>query len=278
MKIILLVACCLPVLAGCQKKPGGAQAAQNPVTVLVSPAIAEASGIGDSRTNENALWVIEDSGNPPQLLLLGHDGKVKNKLPLPNATNRDWEDIAVSEGYVYVGDIGDNNQKYASYKIYKAPEPAAGASEVTAVETISFAYPDGAHDAEAFLVAPQSGDIYVITKRDSLAQVYKIAAPYSTTSANVAEKVGQLSFTNVVSASLAPDGGKLIVKTYDAVYQYPVLNKEPIAAALKHVPSKLPYQTEPQGEAVCFKRDGSGYFTLSEQFMGKDVQLYFYKQ
>ncbi len=278
MKTLIVAACCLPALAGCQKKESSQQKTEKPLSVAVRPVIAEASGIADSRTRPGALWVIEDSGNPPQLLLLGHDGAVKNKITLQGATNRDWEDVVLSDGFVYVGDIGDNDQKYTSYKIYKAPEPAAGATEITDFEIIRFVYPDGAHDAEGFLVEPQSGDIYLITKRDAAAQVYKIKAPYSTTTTNVAEKIGQLQFTNVVSAALAPDGSRLLVKTYDALYQFPRLNNEPLGAALQRTPVKATYKAEPQGEAVCFKQDGSGYFTLSEQLLGSEVQLFFYRQ
>jgi hypothetical protein len=278
MKLLLLAACCLPVLAGCQKKSSSQQGVKNPISVAVSPQIEEASGIADSRTHPGALWVIEDSGNPPQLILLGHDGKVQQKFLLPNATNRDWEDVVLSDGYIYIGDIGDNNQKYSAYKIYKVPEPSANATEITSYETIQFAYPDGPHDAEGFLVEPQSGDIYLITKRDATAQVYKLKAPHSTTTINTAEKVGQLQFTGVVSAALAPDGSKLLVKTYTALYQFSRQHNESPGATLRHTPQKVAYEAEPQGEAVCFKLDGTGYFTLSEQLMGSEVQLHFYKK
>jgi hypothetical protein len=278
MKTILLAACCLPALAGCQKKSSNQPTVKNPTSVTVVPSIKEASGIADSRTRNGALWVIEDSGNPPQLLLLGHDGKMQQKFGLPNAANRDWEDVVVSEGHVYIGDIGDNDQKYASCTIYKVPEPAPNATDITFFEKIQFAYPDGPHDAEGFLVEPGTGDIYLITKRDATAQIYRIKAPYSTAAINLAEKAGALQFTNVVSAALAPDGTKLLVKTYDALYLFPRRNNETIAAALQHTPLKVAYEMEPQGEAVCFKKDGTGYFTLSEQFMGGEVKLFFYKQ
>lgn len=278
MKTLLLAACCLPALAGCQKKESSRQGVKNPISVTVTPAIKEASGIADSRAQPGALWVIEDSGNPPQLILLGHDGKVQKKITLQNATNRDWEDVTVSGAHIYIGDIGDNDQKHASYTIYKTPEPAAGTTEIIHFETIRFTYPDGSHDAEGFLIEPQSGDIYIITKRDAAAQVYKIKAPYSTTALNTAEKIGQLEFTGVVSAALSPDGAKLLVKTYDALYQFSRQNGEPLGTSLQRTPVKAAYEGEPQGEAVCFKSDNAGYFTLSEQWMGAAVQLYFYKQ
>lgn len=278
MRISTFFGCLLPFLAGCQKKADSPEPSQAPTSVVVKPVIAEASGIADSRTHAGALWVIEDSGNPPQLSLLGHDGNLIKKLLLKNAANRDWEDVALSGGYVYIGDIGDNDQKYASCKIYKLPEPSTNATDVSSFETIEFVYADGPHDAEAFLVDPNSGDIHIITKRDATAGIYRVKTPISTSAINTAEKVGELSFTNVVSATLAPDGGRLVVKTYAAIYQFPIFNKEPLSESLKRTPLKLAYAGEPQGEAVSFKQDGTGYFTLSEQFGRNEVRLYFYKQ
>lgn len=277
MKHALLFFAWIPVLSGgCQKHNSKTAEPKEPVSVPVVPGIPEASGIADSKSHPNALWVIEDSDNPPQLILLGHDGKVQQKLDVQGATNRDWEEVVLSGSQLYIGDIGDNAQTHASYKIYRMPEPATGATEISAFETIRFRYSDGSHDAEAFLVDPKTGDIYVITKRDAASTVFKIAYPYSLTEINVAEKTGELSFAGVVSASLAPDGSQILVKTYDAIYSFPRLNKEPLSAALKRTPSQVPYQKEPQGEAVCYKLDQSGYFTLSEQLLGFPAKLYFY--
>jgi len=42
---------------------------------------------------------------------------------------------------------------------------------------------------------------------------------------------------------------------------------------LMRVPVELPYEVEPQGEAIGFARDGKGYFTTSE---GVRPTLYYY--
>lgn len=248
-----------------------------PTRVLVNPAIGEGSGIADSKTHPGKLWVIEDSGNPAELILLGRDGSSGPRLAVPGAVNRDWEDLVLAGGFLYIGDIGDNEQKADNYTIYKMPEPAAGATSASDVAAIPFRYADGPHDAEGFLVDPQSGDIYLITKRDAAAQVYRIAAGYSTTTQNVAERVATLGYNGVVSTALSPDGQLVVVKTYDTIYAYKRTAGAGIASVWAQQPVTLPYKGEPQGEAICFKKDGTGYFTLSEQLLGSDVFLYFYK-
>ena len=56
------------------------------------------------------------------------DGHIIAKLDINDATNYDWEDIAVGPGpeegksYIYVGDIGGNIPQ-PGYAIYRVEEP-----------------------------------------------------------------------------------------------------------------------------------------------------------
>ena len=247
-----------------------------PVVVPVQPIINEASGIADSKANTGYLWVEEDSGNPTQLFLLKYNGTWQKKVFISGVTNRDWEDMTISGNNIYIGEIGDNNAAYTDYAFYTFPEPAMTVDTVRNVETIRFRYPDGAHDAEAFVVEPSTGAIYIITKRDAPSRIYKLTPPFS--AFNVAEAVGQLPYNGVTSAALSPDAKELVVKTYTALYYYKVNAGEKIEAALQKTYSSLPYIIEPQGEAVCFRNDNSGYFTLSELGLSAKQQLYFYKR
>lgn len=232
--------------------------------------IPEASGIADSKTNPGFIWVEEDSGNPPDIYLLGQNGNIKGKVHLQDAVNIDWEDIQLSTGpyagtsYLYIGDIGDNNAVRASCSFLRFPEPAAGTSNVNQYDKIRFNYPDGPRDAEAFLVDPSTKDIFIITKRDSQSKIYKLSYPQDTINITTATYVGSLSFSGVVSAALSANGEQLMVKTYGNLYYCTRGASQSIDTTLKGTFKKLGYQLEPQGEAVCFALDGSGFYTLSE--------------
>lgn len=247
-----------------------------PTKKAVQPLISEASGIADSKRNKGYLWVQEDSGNPAQLILLGHDGNVKKTIQIAGARNIDWEDMVLAGNDIYLGDIGDNFRINTSGTIYKFPEPAITDDTVNNVETIRFYYPDGSHDAEAFLVDPVSKDIFIITKKEMPSKIYKISYPYKLTDLNKATAVGTLTYNWVVSAALSPDSKTILVKTYAGIMSYQRIGKESMDKALQHTPKKQPYTMEPQGEAVCFAVDGSGYFTLSEKGGATSVNLYFY--
>lgn len=249
-----------------------------PVIVAVIPSIQEASGIADSKKNPGYLWVEEDSGNPPLLTLLKHNGNVQKTVYLKGATNRDWEDIVLSGTNLYIGEIGDNTAVYTDYAFYVFPEPDLVVDTITIFQKISFKYPDGSHDAEAFLVDPSTSDIYIITKRDNPSRIYKLTAPLSTSSSNTAQLVGNLNYNGVVSATLSADAKEIIVKTYFGLNYYTKNSSDKIEDALQKIPKAIPYQVEPQGEAVCFANNNTGYFTLSEKGLAADVRLYFYKR
>src|SRR5687767_423685 len=118
-----------------------------------APTLNEASGIADSKANPGYLWVQQDSGNPPAVELLQHDGAWLKSIHLANIINRDWEDMALSAGpkpdkqYLYIAETGDNLMVHSDYAIYRLIEPAAATDTVQQIDRIAFFYPDGSHNA-----------------------------------------------------------------------------------------------------------------------------------
>ena len=104
----------------------------------------------------------------------------KNSLTykVKNADNDDWEDIAgikdsTGECFLYIGDIGNNSRTKTVQTVYRVKEPTDFSKDSSKknplltgdAEAFKFSYPDIMHDAETLLVHPQTGEIYVITKR-----------------------------------------------------------------------------------------------------------------
>jgi hypothetical protein len=249
-----------------------------PTAKPVTPIIDEGSGLADSKMNPGYLWVEQDSGNPPEIQLMKNDGSVVKKTNIKGAVNRDWEEMTLSGTDIYIGDIGDNNKVYPDYSILKFAEPSLSADTVRNFETIRFQYPDGSHDAESFLVDPFTKDIYIITKTDNPSRIYRIAYPYSNSSMNMASLGGSLVYSGVTGGSISNNGSEIIVRTYTSLYYYARAAGESIAQCLQKGYTNLPYKMEPQGEAVAFARDSSGFFTLSEKGLSNSVNLYFYKR
>lgn len=251
---------------------------------LNAPGLNEPSGIADSKANPGYLWVQQDSGNPPGIELVKHNGDYLKSIHLSNVVNRDWEDMVLSIGpkpglkYLYIAETGDNLMVHPDYAIYRLIEPAAVTDTVLQVDKIAFFYPDGSHNAEAILVDPGTMDIYIITKNDLHSKIFRLLYPYSTTDINRVEEVGTLPYNFAVSAAMAPSGKEIVIKTYDAIYYYPRSTGETIMQSLSKKPVSLPYLQEPQGEAITFANNDSGYYTLSEKALASSIRLYFYKR
>lgn len=244
----------------------------------VKPLIEEASGIADSKLNAGNLWVHEDSGKPNQLYAVSHEGRIAKKIFLKNLLNRDWEDMTLSGPDLFIADIGDNNQSYPEYMIYQFPEPDLDTDTITSFKVVRFKYPDGSHDAEAFLIDPKTKDILIITKQDDPSRIYKITYPYNYAGVNTATLIGSVKNTGIVSAALSPDNSEILLKSYTSLYYYKLNGTESISDALQKDFTNIPYLVEPQGEALTFAIDNTGFFTLSEIGMAKNVNLNFYSR
>ncbi|HTM90955.1 MAG TPA: hypothetical protein VL095_00950, partial [Flavisolibacter sp.] len=268
--LVLLVSTTSFCLCCCQKngEPSLPKALFDSVPVIkqLSPVVNELSGIADSKTNPGYLWGQVDSGNPNEIYLIRHDGTVVKKIYVKGITNRDWEDMSLADGAIYIAETGDNARAYTNYMIYKFAEPSMNTDTVSAVQTISFTYPDGSHDAEALLV-DESKNIYIITKSDIPSKIYKLAYPYDTN--NTVSLMGSLPYGGVVSATM--NANEIIVKTYPSLFYYKRQKNQSIEQTLKTDYTSLPYVLEPQGEAVSFANNGSGYYTISEKNFGTTV-------
>ncbi|MET0627878.1 MAG: hypothetical protein ABW033_05425 [Acidimicrobiia bacterium] len=280
------------LLAGCDLPPPppppalvdaackGTLVASTPGTVA-SNEIDELSGLSASRRTTGVWWAHNDSGDSARVFAVGDDGADLGEYTLTGASAVDWEDIAVGPGpvadvsYLYVADTGDNTATRASVQVYRVAEPAVDVNAVPAapqplngVATLTFTYPDGPHDAEALMVDPVSGRIFVVTK-DIFGGSLVFAAPANLASGSntVLTKVATLSlgFLGLVTAAdVTPTGDAVALRTYGSVVLYPRPAGSTLEWAFVQTPCNGAVASEIQGEALGFTRDGRGYVTASE--------------
>jgi hypothetical protein len=242
---------------------------------VADPALREVSGVAASRRNPGVWWLHNDSGDSARVFAMGDDGRALGQFALTGASARDWEDIAVGPGptpgvsYLYVGDIGDNSAARRSVVVYRVPEPAVagpvGAPALAGVEALTLTYPNGPRDAEALLVDPVSGALVVIAKSWSgSAEVYRAPAGLAAGSSTVLTAVGTFPLGIVTGADVTPAGDVVAVRTYGSVVLYRRPPGTAIEAAFAGTSCTGPSASEPQGEALGFLADGSGYVTVSE--------------
>ncbi|HVF56608.1 MAG TPA: hypothetical protein VM934_10685 [Pyrinomonadaceae bacterium] len=260
------------------------------VAELEDASIRESSGIVASRLHEGLFWTHNDSGDGPFLYLFDLRGRSRGVWKVEGAKADDWEDIAAGPGplpgrtYLYVGDIGDNDRERSQIVVYRVLEPPdvgddAGTStkqnprRTETAEAIRLRYPDGAHDAEALLVHPRSGDIYVLTKTPGGSSgVYKLAAPFDSSAVRTLVRVGEINlpviFGSIITGGdISPDGSAVILCDYFRGYEI----RSPDGAASSAFDriwaqplSRVDLGERRQGEAVCYGADGRSLFALSE--------------
>lgn len=202
--------------------------------------ISEASAAVASRTQPGVIWTLNDSGNSPWVFAFDTSGQSLGTFRVAGARNFDWETLTISPcpagSCLIIGDIGDNPETRPSVMLYRVPEPDVarlpkGELGVTGqVDTLSIRYPDGPHDIEA-IYADASGDIYFVSKgRTKGVLLFRLpAAAWDAGGAAVPELVDSLPITPDISvgqwvtdAALSPDGRRVAVRTYSAVFFFAV--------------------------------------------------------
>lgn len=256
--------------------------------ILQNEAITEASGLAASRNNKGLFWTHNDSKDASRLFLFDENGRDKGTFYIENATNRDWEDLEVviinNTSYIYVADIGDNDGEHNKKYIYRVKEPKITPSNkpitdtLKGTETIIVTYPDAKRNAEALMIDQKTFDMYIVSKFEDNVVVYQVPYPQSTTKINVAKPVATLPITFVTAATISLDNQEILIKNIDNVFYWKRKKDESIVAALKRPATILPYVKEPQGEAIAFAFDGSGFYTVSEIKKKVKPHLYFYKR
>ncbi len=250
--------------------------------------ITEASGLVASRQNDHVLWTHNDAGGGPTLFALGDDGRHLGVFHISGANARDWEDIAIGPGpdsgrsYLYIGDIGDNKAENNLKFIYRIAEPVVDINQAPldstlgGVETITFRYPAQNRDAETLLIDPLNKDLYVVSKREPNVLLFRAPYPQATTGTLTLEKVATLNLSGIVGGDISPAGDEILLKTLGSVSYWRRQPGQSLAQALETPPLDVPYEAEPQGEAICWDAGGLGYFTVSEEFLNIPAHLYYY--
>lgn len=253
--------------------------------------VLEPSGLAASRKNPGLLYTHnEDTKN---LLVVGAGGVVAQynlnfpfSIPMTATTLFDWEDLAVgpcpSGTCVYMADTGRSSGTFPSgtnrtqFAMYRVAEPTVGTtpngSTLAGLERYPFQYPDGAYDAEALMVHPVTGTVYVLTKHDTKTRVYKF--PTTLTPDVLATLIfvkeialpttTDVNYARTTAADIHPCGERFILRTYRRVYEFRATAGGAFETAFNATPIALTDTVEGQGESIAWKLDGTSYFTVSE--------------
>jgi hypothetical protein len=254
---------------------------------LKDPAINESSGLVASRTTPGLYWTHNDSGDGPYIYAFDEHGARRGIWRVRGASARDWEDIAAGPGpqagvsYLYIGDIGDNEGRRAEITVYRVKEPTIKPTDssssmlkplVTAdAEVFHLRYPDGAHDAEALLVHPLTGDLYIVSKIPfANSFVYEALAPLNTTGATTLKRIAELKIPSlfgglITGGDISPDGLRVALCDYVDGYELVLADAgAPFDQIWKQPLKPLDLGKRKQGESIAYRLDGRALLATSE--------------
>ena len=204
------------------------------------------------------------------------------------AQARDWEDMSAGPGpqpnksYLYVGDIGDNNEKRSEVVVYRFLEPDLKPSDKNSTKTnprateraeaIRLVYPDGKHDAETLMVHPQTGNLYIMTKvAFKNPVVYEATAPLKSNDVITMTRIGEVRVPSlfggaITGGSVSPDGRRVALCDYFQGYELVLPDKSNNFVDIwKEKMTGFDLGKRKQGESIAYRLDGNALLATSEK-------------
>jgi hypothetical protein len=266
------------------------------ITTIKEKSITESSGLAASRTTPGAYWTHNDSGDGPFIYAFDTRGDSLGIFRVTGAQAVDWEDMAAGPGpqagksYLYLGDIGDNNEARDEVVVYRVLEPSLTAAtrkltkarpaSTEPAEAIRLKYPDGKHDAEALLVHPTTGNIYIVNKVPiANPVVYEATAPFTSGQLVTMRRLGEIRVPSifggvVTGGSISPDGRRVALCDYFQGYEIvlPVSSKD-FNDIWKQRMTGFDLGKRKQGESITYRLDGKAFLATSEGKQSPLIQV-----
>lgn len=158
----------------------GATASPSPTPsgfTISDPRIKESSGLAASRIHPGVYWTHNDSDDGPYVYAVDSaTGKTVARVTMTGVGRpRDIEAISLGpDGQLYVGDIGDNlGGTWDHVWIYRFPEPKTLGDVTLKAEQFTVKYADGPRNAEALMVHPVTGRVYIASKDERAGGLYE---------------------------------------------------------------------------------------------------------
>ncbi|MFE7750354.1 WD40 repeat domain-containing protein [Streptomyces sp. NPDC057428] len=227
---------------------------------IEDPRITESSGLAASRIHPGVYWTHNDSEDGPYVYAVdSRTGKTVATITMKGVGEpRDVEAISLGpDGNLYVGDIGDNlDGSWDHVWIYRFPEPKKLADATVRATQFDVKYADGARNAEAMMVHPVTGRVYIASKREGGGGLYEGPQKLTAGGTNVFRRVDEVPW--VTDGAFSPDGKELVLRSYFSARAYAFGHGRLGADHAVSVP------LQGQAESVTYTADGSAMMFGSE--------------
>ncbi|GGK13658.1 hypothetical protein GCM10011583_52100 [Streptomyces camponoticapitis] len=231
---------------------------------MTDPRITESSGLAASRAHPGVYWTHNDQDEPRVFGVDSRTGETVATITMRGVGEpRDMEAISVgADGNIYVGDIGDNlGGTWEHVWIYRFPEPKRLADATVDATQFTVKYADGPRDAEALMVHPTTGRVYIASKNEDGGGLYEGPAKLTPGGTNTFTRVGEVPW--VTDGAFSPDGRELVLRSYFSARGYAWKNGRLGADHRVRAP------IQGQAESVSYTLDGSALMFGTEGVRGE---------
>jgi len=260
--LCLLITFPAPALAQMvEKKNDGGEGTV--VSSIDDKRIQESSGLAYSSKFPDIAYTLNDE-NGPIYTIRPSTGKVVGTIKLDGVKLGDPESIYVDPyGHLWIGDMGDNDEKRDDTAIYAFNEPGAGNFEVKEMLKFPVSFEDGPKNVEAMLINPISGQVYLVHKSKKKDRtIFELPNPLQNGQMNVARDLHKRMPDWVTDGEFTPDGRRALIKTEKDVYIYDPTTWDQM--------DKIHTRKLQQSESITIEPDQKTFLIGSE---GKDSPL-----
>jgi hypothetical protein len=260
--------------------PAPAMAAGKKVCTIEDSKLDELSGLVATSGGYITINDSTDSSSRKRVFYLSGKCAITKNVQYTGGGPRDTEDLAVSPDgkTLWIADTGDNpdaSERRSSVALWTMP---IGGGTRPVLHRV--AYPGGKHhDAEALLIGAGNAPI-IITKAAGKAELYSPAAALKADNETPVplKKVGEVALPKtetdnpfgaigrltVTGAARAPDGSRVVLRTYADAFEYDVTDGDVVKALTTGEARATPLTNDQFGEAIAYSPDGKTFLTVSD--------------
>jgi hypothetical protein len=216
---------------------------------LQDPALTESSGLVVSTRHDGLVWSHPDGGDVAEVMAVDGRGRTVATVRLRGIDPYDPEALApgltaAGRPALFLGDIGDNRARRPDISVFRFQEPRRLVDQSVASTWWQFTYPDGPRDAEALLVDPRDGRIWIATKDVFGGGLYRAPRGLRTDRTNRLERIGDVPGL-VTDGAFLPDG-RFVLRSYTTAYLYDGPNR---------ITAQIALPEQEQGESIAVDGD-----------------------
>ncbi len=273
---LILILCASILMFGCEtvvKRDYGNLTYKTKLSELLE----EVSGI-QYDAQEDAFWMINDSGNAPEVFLVKETGKIVRVLKI-DAKNHDWEDITMDmEGNLYIGDFGNNRNERKNLRILKIDKNDLQKKGKIKVKKIKFSFPeqtefppkDKYFDVEGFF--ERGGNFYVFTKsrvKNEIGRTFLYKVP-NKKGKHDAQRISDFTtcpeeYCWITAADITRDGKKVVLINQKSAWIFTNFKGDDFFSGNS---KEFPFKHESQLESATFKKENQLFLADEENRHG----------